>query len=170
MIAPTPKVEADGFSLLKPAEAASVKAGFGFTLSCDHAVLEAFDQRNPDKTKALDAILLVDQKAFAVAINGRSPQSSPVITVEKIECYFWEMRDLGYVTPIFRVKWTVRYATDQASTSVEASSFGIRYNGRVWDNAEVRPLWIRGASSGYQAATYKLAIALQKLLEKEHRR
>jgi hypothetical protein len=117
----------------------------------------------------LDAILVVDQRAFVRVLNERGSSVSPKFSIEKIECYFLEMRDFGYITPSFRIVWTVRDGSG-APRALEASSFGIRYDGRVWNNDDVKPQWIRGAAAAYQAATYKLAIALQRLIESEHPR
>lgn len=72
VIEPTPRVETDGLSLLKPAEATALGAGLKFKLAYDHAVVEGFDQRNPNRDKPLDSILKVDQIGFVRAINVRT--------------------------------------------------------------------------------------------------
>ncbi|MGH7997323.1 MAG: hypothetical protein ACREFX_13335 [Opitutaceae bacterium] len=168
VIEPTPQVEADGLALLKPAEAVVLAAGLKFKLASDHPVVEAFDQRDPDRDKPLEAILKVDQVGFVQAINVRAVPGSPEVHVEKIESYFWESREEnGDVYPCFRVRWTVTGPFPGESKTLGAFSFGLKYSELTRSSEKRDALRARGAAAAYQAATYKLAVALQKLLVAE---
>jgi hypothetical protein len=167
VIEPGQQVEADGLSLLKPAESAAVRAGWNYRLSFDHVVVEAFDQRDPDRNKPLSMILTVDQKGFLRALNGHSLPSSAEVGVETVECYFWESREgNGDVSPCFRIQWTLRGPFPRGEMTLEAFSFGPKYSDWTIGSGERRELWLRGAAAAYQATTDKLAVALQKLMAK----
>lgn len=164
-IAPTSQIADESLLLLKPAEAASVHAGWRLRVSLDYTVFSASDDRNPDKAKPLATILKVDQAGFARTINDHSLPSSPQLPLEKIECSFWESREEnGDSVPYFRIKWTFRRLNSGQPETLEAFSPGVKYSEWTVGLEKRKALLARGAAAAYQAATYKLAIALQKSL------
>jgi hypothetical protein len=160
-----PQVKADGLALLKPAEAVAGGRPFGFRLLLDHSNFAAYDHRNPGQIRPLGSILQVDQEGFIRAID--SAPGSPVIKLVKVECEFMESREEnGDVYPCFRVRWIVGGPFGGRTRILEAFSFGLKYSDWALGAENRQELLVRGAAPAYQADTYKLAIALQKILVK----
>lgn len=166
LIAPSAETEEDGMSLLSKSEKKVLREGTAYNLLQADLTFASFDVRNPEQPKPLDHLLTVDQKGFVNTIKLGPRATTAVARLLRIECYYWEMRDFGYVTPIFKVKWFVQSSGE--NMEIEAFSFGIKYSEKVWNTDQLRPQWVKGAAAAYQAATYKAFLSLGKILNSKN--
>jgi hypothetical protein len=170
VISPNLHAESDALGHLTDLERIAVANGFNYQLSCEDTLTEALDVRDPDNPKNLDGFLIVDQLAFLRTLPTRRSIAIQQLRVERVECEYMEVNEWFRFRTFFHVRWTVHLSGEKEPRVIEAFSYGTEKQQGLFDSRDPKDLWLKGAAGAYQAVTYKLAVALQKLLEEEHRK
>lgn len=165
LIESTPQVETDGLSILKPSEVSIVRTGFKFRVLSAHTSFVEIDESYSSKPTTLVGALSVNQLSFLNDLNAHCMSPAREVVVEKVECFYSEMNDTKYSIPTFRIKWILFIQATKEHITLEAFSFGLKYNGWIFSSEKRKALKIKGAAAAYQAATYKLAMQLNEKLK-----
>ncbi len=121
------------------------------------------DDRYPLEDRPLEKDFRVDQRAFCEAFNRKCarPEGTSVQLI-KVECRYSHDVELGQITPVFRIKWTIRAPSGAGLVVVKGVGFGARYNELGISAERRRKLMLESAEIAYQEALFRCVLALPK--------